>query len=94
MAPLMRVTVERPGGKSASYPILPKTIVAFERHFGVGLAAISSDARMEYVYWLAWDAEKTSGTIVKPFEEWLDEVESVASVGEAPPLDEKASPVS
>lgn len=86
MAALMKVTVEKVDGSKDTYPILPVTQVAFERQFKCGLGSLASDARMEYLYWLAWDAEKRAGKVVKPFDGWLDDLVSVEEEEEAAPL--------
>ena len=86
MAALMTVVVTKTSGPPATYTILPVTIVAFERQFGTGIGSLATDTRMEYIYWLAWHAEKTSGAIVKLFDDWLNDVESVEAVDDAAPL--------
>jgi hypothetical protein len=90
----MKLTVEHTDGERATYTVLPKTIVAFERQFKTGLGAIATDSRMEYIYWLAWDSEKTAGKVVKPFDGWLDDVVSVESEDDAAPLVTEPSPAS
>lgn len=87
MAARMRLVVEHTDGSQNTLNVLPKTLVAFERQFKVGIGSLSTDPRMEYIYWLAWDAEKTSGAIVKPFDGWLDDVVSVESEEDADPLE-------
>lgn len=63
---------------SRDYEVRPKTVVAFEREFGMGVGkAFQSEQRAEHIYWLAWRAVKDSGTVVKPFDGWLDEVQDV-----------------
>ena len=68
------------------YTVGPKIQVAFEREFKVGLPkAFAADQKMEHLYWLAWkcamEAAKSGGPAVKPFDGWLDTVESVEVVG-------------
>jgi hypothetical protein len=83
---LMRVTVEKADGTEETYVVKPATIVAFERQFAVGLGSLGESGRMEYVYWLAYDCEKRSGKVVKPFDGWLDELVDVSVDEEAAPL--------
>ncbi len=67
---------------SGDYAVGPRTQVAFEREWKVGLPKAFGDGqKMEYVYWLAWKAMQDSGAVVKPFEQWLDTVKSVEMVG-------------
>ena len=89
MATAMELTtVHTDGVNDGTYVVKPLTIVAFERQFGVGLGSLLSDQKMEYVYWLAWHSEKTAGKVVKPFDGWLEGVESVEMVDDdAAPLD-------
>lgn len=86
MPAAMKVVVERVDGSKDTYPVLPKTQVAFERQFHMGLAALGADPRMEYIYWLAWDSEHTAGKVVKPFDAWLDDIVSVDAENDATPL--------
>lgn len=84
-----KVRVIRDDGTSDLYPVRPKTIVAFERNFKIGLSnAFTKEQKQEHVYWLGWDAEKSSGAVVKPFESWLDGILSVEIEAEKLPLDE------
>lgn len=72
---------------SGDFTVGPKTQVAFEREWKVGLPkAFGDQQKMEHVYWLAWKAMQDSGVVVKPFEGWLETVQSVEMVGadEAP----------
>lgn len=81
-------TVHSDSANDGTYTVKPVTIVAFERHFGVGLGAMATDGKMEYVYWLGWHSEKAAGKVVKPFDDWLDGVTSVDLVeDDATPLD-------
>lgn len=70
----------------SDYQVGPKIQVAFEREFKVGLPkAFAADQKMEHLYWLAWKCAeveaKSGGPAVKPFDGWLDTVESVEVVG-------------
>lgn len=86
----MKVVVEKTDGQKRTYPILPKTQVAFEREFNVGLGSLAVDTRLEYIYWLAWHAEKTSGAVVKLFNDWLDDVASVEPEEDQVPLGQQS----
>jgi hypothetical protein len=85
-ADLMKVSVTHDDGTSDTYVVKPATIVAFERQFNVGLGTLKEAGRMEYVYWLAWDSERRSGKITKPFDGWLDEVADVDVSDDVAPL--------
>jgi hypothetical protein len=75
----LRVVTEAGTG---DFQVGPKTQVAFEREWKIGLPkAFGDQQKMEYVYWLAWKATQDDGQVVKPFEQWLDTVKSVEMVG-------------
>ncbi|HEY7823334.1 MAG TPA: hypothetical protein VIG24_10890 [Acidimicrobiia bacterium] len=74
-------------GDTNDYQVGPKVQVAFEREWKIGMPkAFSADQRVEHMYWLGWKAAQASGVAVKPFDSWLDGVESVEVVdgAEAP----------
>ena len=80
----LRVTLD---GTANEYPITPKVQVAFEREWKVGLPkAFSNDQKMEHLYWLGWKAQQSSGAVVKPFDGWLEGVDSVEIVEDESPL--------
>jgi hypothetical protein len=80
----LRVTLD---GTPNEYPISPKVQVAFEREWKVGLPkAFSNDQKMEHLYWLGWKAQQSSGAVVKPFDGWLEGVDSVEIVEDESPL--------
>ncbi len=95
MAQVLKLAVEKADGSSVSLSLLPKTIVAFERHFGVGLSALQQ-GHMEHVYWLAWDAEnlkiRAQGGVTKLFDDWLDDIADVEVEGDVTPLVQGRSP--
>jgi hypothetical protein len=88
MADLLKVSVERIDGEKAVYPVLPKTRVNFERQFRTPLGHFVQEPYDERLYWMAWDAEKVSGKVVKPFDSWLDDIAAVEIVEEPAPLDD------
>jgi hypothetical protein len=74
-------------GSSNDYTVGPKVQVAFEREWKVGMPkAFASEQKMEHLYWLGWKAQQSSGAVVKPFDGWLDTVESVEVVDADSPL--------
>lgn len=86
-----RLQITKTDGATAEYTITPRTIVAFERHFKVGLAAaFQNEQKMEHLYWLGWDAERLAGNTVPVFETWLESVSAVDLAVEAGFLDATA----
>ena len=65
------------------YRLTPAVVVAFERQFGLGIGkAFAAEQKAEHVYWLAWKCIQQSGSVVKPFEGWLESVVDVQMVEE------------
>lgn len=88
---LWRITVSKEGENPETYTVTPRTIVAFERHFKVGLAsAFANEQKMEHLYWLGWDAERVAGKVVPLFDRWLENVISVDIDLDSAPLGETA----
>jgi hypothetical protein len=76
------VTVKKIDGSEETYSILPVTNVAFERQYRMGLGQAAKDPHSEHTYWIAWDCERRSGRVVKPFDEWLETVAEVSAKAE------------
>jgi hypothetical protein len=79
------VSVERRDGTREEFPVYPPTIIAFERKWKISLTAAFSTNNVfwEHLYFLGWQAEKDSGTVVKVFDEWAKTIKRVDIV-EAP----------
>ena len=65
----------------------PAAIVAFERKWGLGLGKALAEGRVEHLAWLAhqaaWrEAKHGDGAAVKPFDDWLADLEDIESIGE------------
>lgn len=72
------IKVTRTDGTVDTFPVTPRVIVAFERQFKTGLAnAFANEQKLEHIYWLAWEAERVSGRLVKMFDDYLDTIASV-----------------
>ena len=79
------IKVSKTDGTTATFPVTPRVIVAFERNFKTGLAnAFANEQKLEHVYWLAWEAERVAGNLVKLFDDYLDTVVSVELVTVSP----------
>lgn len=71
-------------GEEHVLPVKPRSVVAFERQFKMGLSkAFNTDQKMEHVYWLGWESMRASGIAVKPFDTWLDSVDECVLVPKA-----------
>lgn len=65
-------------------PITARVAINFERQFKEGLIkAFREHERFEHLYFLAWEALKASGRVVKPFEEFVNQVVKVSFAPEA-----------
>ena len=73
------IKVKTTDGVEKSFPLRPRTIVAFEQKYGKGLAKLlQEDQRLEHIYVLAWETMRNSGVVVKTFgPEFLDTLEAV-----------------
>lgn len=90
----MKLTVVTVEGHE-TFPVTPKAQVEFERHWKTGIGkAFTTDQKLEHLYWLAWKSKHLAGGVVKPFDNWLDDVLDVQiDTSEATvPFDETASP--
>jgi uncharacterized NAD(P)/FAD-binding protein YdhS len=77
----LSLRVVKTDGSDLTLPVAPKTVVAFERQFGMGIGkAFQTEQKAEHLYWMAWKAQANSGAVVKPFDGWLDDVVSVELV--------------
>jgi len=78
MAALMRLRVVPADGATYEVNVTPKVIVAVERQFSKPMSQIfGENASYEALCWTAWKASASSGIIVKPFDEWLDTIDSI-----------------
>lgn len=75
---LMSLAVVRVGGERVVVPVTPKVVVAVERQFHKSMSSLfSEDASMEVLAWTAWKASHFAGQVVKPFDEWLDDIKAI-----------------
>jgi hypothetical protein len=91
---MMTLTVTMTGNDPVAVKVSPKVQVAAERHFKMPFARLFGEGNvsMEAVYWVGWKAMHAEGHVVKTFDIWLDELDSVDFVPEesSNPLDEGA----
>jgi hypothetical protein len=78
----LQIKVKTTDGDESLYPLRPKALVAFEQKFGKGFAKLlSEDQKLEHIYFLAWNAMRGAGKVVKPWgETFLDTLDSVELV--------------
>jgi len=83
MAALMRLRVVPTVGDAYEVSLTPKLIVAVERHFSQPVSSLFGDsASFEVLCWTAWKGTQASGRVVKPFDEWLDDLDSIEAAEE------------
>lgn len=74
----IRVSVN---GEVHTAPLRPAVIVAFERQYKLGwLAAFTNPDRLEHQLWIAWEALRRHGIAVKPFDEFVSEVDGLPEI--------------
>ena len=84
MAALMRLRIEPITGDAYEVNVTPKVIVELERHFSKPMTDLFGEgASFEAIYWAAWKGTQVSGRPAKPFDEWLNDIDSVEFVEEA-----------
>lgn len=85
----LSIEVVMADGTSDAYPVTPRVQVEFERHFKTSMiGAFSGEPHIEHLYWMGWRSMHAAGHVVKPFDQWLEQVASVSPVDEgATPLD-------
>lgn len=64
--------------------VTPKVIVATERQFKLPMSQLFNAENMSFesMTWVAWKAMHTAGHVVKTFDLWLDDLESVEFVAQ------------
>lgn len=88
MAAMMRLRVEPQTDDAYEVTITPKVIVAVERQYAKSMTELFGESpAFEPLCWAAWKATQLSGRVVKLFDEWLDDIESIEAVeGNSVPL--------
>jgi len=71
-------------GKSKDVVCNAADLVAFEDKFNVSIAAIGAETRLSHLLYLAWHSEKRTKATDKPFDAWLETVDSVGDSGSDP----------
>lgn len=73
------VKVKVAGVEENTYPLRPRSIIAFEQKYNKGFAKLLDEGRIEYIYWLAWHTMREAGVVVKPFDGgFIDTLESAS----------------
>jgi len=79
---MMDLAVTMTGSEPVTVKITPKVVVAAERQFNLPMAQLVNAENMSFeaMTWLAWKGMQVAGRVVKTFDLWLDELESVEFV--------------
>lgn len=89
MSGLMRLRVTEVDGDSYELKVGPKALVEVERHFKKPMSALfnAETASYEALCYVAWRASQLALRVVKPFDEWLGDIDNIEAVeDEALPL--------
>lgn len=76
----MTFTVKYDDGREVEAVAKAKDLVAFERQYGVSVAAFADQAdpaRIEWIYYLAWSPLHRQGREPRAFDEFLDDVDDI-----------------
>ena len=83
MAALMRLRVVQSAGDAYEVAMTPKLIVAVERQFAQPISTLFGESTSyEVLCWTAWKGAQASGRVVKPFDEWLDDIDAIEAAEE------------
>lgn len=76
-------------GSGAEVTATAPDLIAFERHFDKPMGVFASEARIEYILWIAWTAMTRRKMITSDFDTWMDTVDGVTTkdAGEVVPLE-------
>lgn len=79
---MMNLTVRLAGNEAVTVKVSPKVVVAAERQFKLPMAQLFAADSMSYevMAWVAWKGMHVAGHVVKTFDLWLDDLESVEFV--------------
>lgn len=80
----MSFTVTYDDGRVVEAKAGPKDFVAFERQYGQSITKFSDDARMEWVYYLAWAPLHRTRQERADFDGFLDIIDDVEPVEDDP----------
>lgn len=69
-------------GTSVDVSTTAADYIKFETHFDKSISVLSDDARLTFLFYLAWCAAKRTGKTELEFEPWS---ETVAMVGDSAP---------
>ena len=93
----IRLQIEpKDSGDPYTVGITIKTAIAFEREYKTTLGeAFTGAPSIEHIAWIAWQATRQSGRVVKLFDEWVThDVEDITLVEDEPdPLVEDTRPM-
>lgn len=86
MAKQMLATVEMVDGTEYTVRVLPVDVVAFERHYGVGIAKLEAAGELltEHAMFMAWKALARTGQWSGDLESFIEQVAAVEDQAEAP----------
>jgi hypothetical protein len=59
-------------------------LVAFEDKFNISISRLGADAKLGHLLFLAWHAEHRTKATDRPYELWLEAVDSIGDSGEDP----------
>ena len=82
---MMTIPMHVKNGDGSEAEVIAKAsdLIAFERHFDKPMTVFGnpSDARIEYILWLAWHTTKRTEPSTQDFDDWVDAIDYV-SVGD------------
>lgn len=76
---MIKIRVTKASGEVSEYDVTPALEYSFEQQFKTGFhKRFRDEEKQSDIYWLAWEAERRSGTTVPPFgEKFLENLSRV-----------------
>jgi hypothetical protein len=75
----LQVEYNNKPGEPKEVTCLASDMVKFESHFDISIANLERDLKITHLLFLAWASELRTKSTAKAFDEWIDEVVSVAA---------------
>jgi hypothetical protein len=76
---ILQIEFSNKPGEPKEVTCLASDMVKFESKFDLSIANLGNDLKITHLLFLAWASETRTKATAKPFDEWVDEVESISA---------------
>lgn len=80
----LNLQIEFSDGTEKTVTTSTADLVAFEDKYEVSVAQLGRDTRISWLLYLAWHAEKRTGSTKLPYEKWVETVDGIGDSETAP----------